>query len=131
MLLGLALGIRHAADPDHLAAVAALVARHRSPAAAARIGAAWGLGHSLVILAVGGTFIALRITAVPSWARAAELAVAAILVALGISNLRSLRATTGAPSVDAASGSEALASAAAEGRGARSEPKASEGERSA
>ena len=92
MLLGLALGIRHAADPDHLAAIAALVARHRSPAAAARIGAAWGLGHSLVIFAAGGAFVALRITAVPSWARAAELAVAAILVALGISNLRSLRA---------------------------------------
>jgi len=120
MLLGLALGIRHAADPDHLAAVAALVARHRSPSAAARIGAAWGLGHSLVILAVGGTFIALRITAVPSWARAAELAVAVILVALGISNLRSLRAAGGA------AGSEALASAAAAGREARSEPQASE-----
>ena len=91
MLLGLALGIRHAADPDHLAAIAALVARHRRPAAAARIGAVWGVGHSLVIFAVGGTFIALRITAVPSWARASELAVAVILVALGISNLRSLR----------------------------------------
>jgi hypothetical protein len=91
VLLGFALGVRHAADPDHLAAIAALVARHRSPAAAARIGAAWGLGHSLMIFAVGGTFVAFRITAVPSWARAADLAVAAILVTLGISNLRSLR----------------------------------------
>jgi len=91
VLLGFVLGIRHAADPDHLAAIAALVARHRNPWAAARIGAAWGLGHGLMILAVGGAFVALRITVVPFWARVADLGVAAILVALGVSNLRSLR----------------------------------------
>ena len=91
VLLGFVLGIRHAADPDHLAAIAALVARHRNPWAAARIGAAWGLGHGLMILAVGGAFVALGITVVPFWARVADLGVAAILVALGVSNLRSLR----------------------------------------
>jgi high-affinity nickel-transport protein len=90
-MLGVTLGIRHAADPDHVTAIAALVARHRRPAVAAGIGAAWGLGHSLVIFAVGGALVALHVTAVPAWARAAELAVAAILVALGISNFRSLR----------------------------------------
>lgn len=97
--LGFALGLRHAADPDHVAAIAALVARH-APAGSARrgarlaawVGAAWGLGHSLVILAVGGAFVALRIAVVPGWALAAEAAVALILVALGISNLRQLRA---------------------------------------
>ena len=94
-LLGFALGIRHAADPDHLAAVAAMVARHRSPAAAARIGAAWGLGHSLMIFAVGGMMVALHINAAPSWARAAEGVVAVVLIALGVANLRSLAA--GAP----------------------------------
>lgn len=97
--LGFALGLRHAADPDHVAAIAALVARHapagsarRGARAAARVGAAWGLGHSLVILAVGGAFVALHIAVVPAWALAAEAAVAAILVALGVSNLRQLRA---------------------------------------
>jgi hypothetical protein len=97
--LGFALGLRHAADPDHVAAIAALVARHAAPGsarggarAAAWVGAAWGLGHSLVILAVGGAFVALHIAVVPGWALAAEAAVAAILVALGVSNLRQLRA---------------------------------------
>lgn len=89
--LGFALGIRHAADPDHVAAVAALVARHRDPCAATAIGAAWGLGHALMILAVGGAFVALRISVVPGWALVAEAAVAAILVVLGASNLRALR----------------------------------------
>lgn len=96
--LGFALGLRHAADPDHVAAIAALVARH-APAGSARrgareaawMGAAWGVGHSLVILAVGGVFVALPIAVVPGWALAAEAAVAAILVALGISNLLALR----------------------------------------
>jgi high-affinity nickel-transport protein len=96
--LGFALGLRHAADPDHVAAIAALVARHapggparRGARTAAWVGAAWGLGHSLVILAVGGAFVALHIAVVPGWALAAEAIVAAVLVALGASNLRALR----------------------------------------
>jgi high-affinity nickel-transport protein len=96
--LGFALGLRHAADPDHVAAIAALVARH-APAGSARggarlaawVGASWGLGHSLVILAAGGAFVALRIAIVPGWALGAEALVAAILVALGVANLRQLR----------------------------------------
>jgi high-affinity nickel-transport protein len=91
VLLGFVLGIRHAADPDHVAAVAALVARHRRPGVAAGIGAAWGAGHSLTILAIGAVLIALRIAVPTSLAIAAELLVAAILVALGVANLRALR----------------------------------------
>lgn len=89
-LLGFLLGIRHAADPDHVAAIAALVARHRRIGFAARVGAAWGFGHSLTILAVGGVLVALRIAAPPQWTIGAELFVAAVLVVLGIANLRAL-----------------------------------------
>lgn len=88
ILLGVALGIRHAADPDHVAAIAALVARHRRAGLAARIGAAWGVGHSLTILVAGGALVALRIAVEPRWTLAAEAAVAAILIALGVANLR-------------------------------------------
>ena len=90
VLLGFALGIRHATDPDHVAAIAALVARHRRIGVAARIGAAWGVGHSATIVAVGGALVALRIAVEPRWALAAEGAVALILIALGIANLRAL-----------------------------------------
>jgi high-affinity nickel permease len=95
--LGFALGLRHAADPDHVAAIAALLGRQDPPGSAGRgartaawIGASWGLGHSLVIVAVGGAFVALHISVVPGWALGAEAAVAVILVALGLSNLRAL-----------------------------------------
>ena len=93
VLLGFVLGIRHAADPDHVAAIAALVARHRRASVAARIGAAWGVGHSLTIVLVGGALVAMRIVVPPSFSIGAELLVAAILVTLGIANLRSLRST--------------------------------------
>ena len=90
ILLGLALGVRHATDPDHVAAIAALVARHRRVGVAARIGAAWGVGHGATILAVGGAMVALRIAVAPRAALVAELAVAAILIVLGVANLRAL-----------------------------------------
>lgn len=90
ILLGVALGVRHALDPDHVAAVAALVARHRRVSVAAGIGAAWGVGHSLTILLVGGALVGLRIAVEPNWTLAAEGLVAAILVVLGVSNLRSM-----------------------------------------
>jgi high-affinity nickel-transport protein len=91
-LLGFTLGLRHAMDPDHVAAVAAMVARHGRIGVAARIGAAWGLGHGLTILAIGGALVALRIAVEPRWTLAAELLVAAILVLLGVANLRRVRA---------------------------------------
>lgn len=96
--LGFVLGLRHAADPDHVAAIAAIVARDaaagargRSARRAAGVGALWGAGHSAVILAVGGLLVALHVAVVPGWALAAEAAVAAILVALGVTNLRRMR----------------------------------------
>jgi high-affinity nickel-transport protein len=109
ILLGVALGIRHAVDPDHVAAVAALVARHRRAGLAARIGAAWGIGHSLTILGVGGALVAMRIAIEPRWTLAAEGLVAAILVVLGVANLRSIARTDHALSHEASClGSTAL-----------------------
>ena len=57
LALGFFLGMRHATDPDHVVAVATIVSRHRNAASAAAIGAAWGLGHTLTILIVGGGII--------------------------------------------------------------------------
>ena len=54
LTLGLLLGLQHAMEADHLAAVASLTARDRSLRDAARQGTAWGLGHSLTLLLVGG-----------------------------------------------------------------------------
>jgi hypothetical protein len=49
------LGLRHASDPDHLAAVTTMIASGRDRAAhrAARLGFSWGLGHATALFAFG------------------------------------------------------------------------------
>lgn len=55
VLVATLLGLRHATDPDHVAAVSTLVVsgRERATRAAARLGAAWGLGHAVTLIAFG------------------------------------------------------------------------------
>jgi High-affinity nickel-transport protein len=91
-ILGFLLGLRHASDPDHVVAISTIVARHRSAWAASRVGVAWGLGHSLTIVAVGGAVVALGLALPPRLGLGLELLVGIVLVALGVSNLRSARA---------------------------------------
>ncbi len=86
-LLGLILGMRHATDPDHVIAVTAIVTGERRIGAAARIGIAWGLGHSVTVFLVGGAIILFKLTIPLRLAMAMEFAVAIILVVLGISVL--------------------------------------------
>ena len=54
LLLGFTMGLRHALEADHLAAVASLSARSASPGALVRVAGAWGVGHGLAILAIAG-----------------------------------------------------------------------------
>src|SRR5581483_11088420 len=103
LLLGLLLGMRHALEPDHLAAVSMLVARRRNAAAGLAVGALWGAGHTLALFAVG-CVLAVIDRRLPARAAAGfELLVAAMLVALGTRALlgRPPKATMPAPDVQA------------------------------
>jgi ABC-type nickel/cobalt efflux system permease component RcnA len=55
VVVAVVLGLRHATDPDHLAAVTTLIATGRDHAArtAARLGLAWGAGHATSLFAFG------------------------------------------------------------------------------
>jgi hypothetical protein len=80
--------MRHALEPDHLAAVTTLVSRERSSFRAALLGAWWGIGHTLALLVVGASLVVVR-TELPSRvSNAFELAVAAMLIALGLRAIR-------------------------------------------
>ncbi len=81
--LGFLLGVRHAMDADHVAAVSTLVSQHRSLSRACLLGAFWGVGHTAALLAAGVVTIALRFTISPEVEHALELAVACALVLLG------------------------------------------------
>jgi len=97
--LGFLLGVRHAIDPDHVIAVGTIATRTTSFRRAAAVGALWGIGHTLTILAVGGTIILLRVVISPRVGLAMEFAVALMLILLGVQNLASARqATAPAPS---------------------------------
>jgi ABC-type nickel/cobalt efflux system permease component RcnA len=84
LLLAFLLGLRHATDPDHLTAVSTLVMSEESGGRrAASLGLAWGIGHALTLLALGLPVVLFE-EHLPEWVqRGAELAVAAVIVALG------------------------------------------------
>ena len=87
MVLGFFLGMRHATDPDHVIAVTTIVARQKSASGAATIGAAWGLGHTLTILVVGGGIILFGWVIPPRIGLSMEFSVGVMLIVLGIMNL--------------------------------------------
>jgi high-affinity nickel permease len=80
------LGLRHATDPDHLAAVTTLVASGRERAArrAGELGLAWGLGHAATLFVFGLPIILLDSTLPERVQQAAETAIAFVIVYLAL-----------------------------------------------
>ncbi len=80
------LGLRHATDPDHLTAVATLVAsgRARTRRAAARLGLAWGLGHAATLFAFGLPIVLFKAYLPDAVQRGAETAVGIVIAALAV-----------------------------------------------
>jgi ABC-type nickel/cobalt efflux system permease component RcnA len=91
LLLGLVLGMRHALEADHLAAVASLATRSKGTRRTVLQGAVWGLGHTLTLLAVGGACLLLRAAISERVAAALEGAVGVMLLLLGADVLRRMR----------------------------------------
>jgi ABC-type nickel/cobalt efflux system permease component RcnA len=91
LVLGLLLGMRHALEADHLAAVASLATRSRGVRGTVFQGAAWGLGHTLTLLLVGGVCLLLRAAISARLAAALEGAVGVMLLLLGADVLLRLR----------------------------------------
>ena len=85
VLIGIVLGFRHAFEPDHLAAVSTLASRPgpRSLWSIARLGLAWGTGHTVTVGAIALLVVALGVRVPASLWPAAELAVAGLLMLLG------------------------------------------------
>ena len=82
--LGFVYGLRHALDPDHMVAVSTIVSEHKSLARSSLIGTFWGLGHMASLLAVGMLVLLLKISIPKNVELWMEMAVAAMLVILGL-----------------------------------------------
>ncbi|MBA2614581.1 MAG: HupE/UreJ family protein [Actinobacteria bacterium] len=80
------LGLRHATDPDHIAAVTTLVAggRERAARRAGELGFAWGLGHALTLFAFGLPILFLDQYLPERVQQGAETAIALVIVYLAV-----------------------------------------------
>lgn len=80
------LGLRHASDPDHLAAVTTLIASSRERAArrAARLGLTWGLGHATSLFVFGLPVVLYSAYLPETVQSAAETTVGFVIIALAV-----------------------------------------------
>lgn len=76
------LGLRHASDPDHLAAVTTLVTNRRG--GATRLGLTWGLGHASSLLILGIPIILWQAYLPPLVEQGAEVTIGLVIVALAL-----------------------------------------------
>ncbi len=90
LLLGLLIGMKHAVEADHVAALASLTSRSRNLRDAVRVGVAWGLGHTVTLFAVGAVVLSLDTVLPERIALYLELAVGVMLIWLGADVLRRL-----------------------------------------
>src|SRR5215471_5415352 len=95
LFLGFFLGMRHATDADHVVAIATIVSREQSMAGSALIGAAWGVGHTLTVMAVGAPIIVFGIIIPPQLGLSMEFAVGIMLVLLGVLTLTGIGRAVG------------------------------------
>src|SRR2546429_8151021 len=86
--IGFFLGMRHATDADHVIAVSTIVSRERTIRHAARVGAIWGIGHTLTLLVVGGAILLLGLAIPRRLGLSMEFCVGLMLVILGLLNLK-------------------------------------------
>ena len=81
--LGFLLGMQHALEADHIAAVSSIAARRSHVADIVKHGLTWGLGHTLTLFVFAGAAILLGHAIPESIARPIETAVGFMLVGLG------------------------------------------------
>jgi High-affinity nickel-transport protein len=86
VVVAILLGLRHATDPDHLAAVTTLIAagKERTRSAAARLGFAWGLGHATTLFAFGLPIVLFKSYLPEPVQQAAETSVGFVIVVLAV-----------------------------------------------
>src|SRR5258707_7735532 len=81
--LGFLLGMQHALEADHIAAVSSIAARRTQVGDIVKHGLTWGLGHTLTLFVFAGAAILLGHAIPERLARPLETAVGIMLVGLG------------------------------------------------
>lgn len=91
LVIGFFVGMGHAIEADHLAAVGAMAIGKNSPKSLLMRGAVWGLGHTLTLFALCSAAILFGLALTEQTSAALEFAVGIMLVVLGLDVLRRLQ----------------------------------------
>jgi ABC-type nickel/cobalt efflux system permease component RcnA len=89
LLGGLSMGIKHAFDSDHLAAVSTIVCERKNLLSSLLIGGVWGIGHTASLMLAGVGVILLNIS-IKRYEAILEFCVALMLIGLGANVLYKL-----------------------------------------
>jgi ABC-type nickel/cobalt efflux system permease component RcnA len=89
LIIGLGLGLRHALDADHLAAVSAIVSERKNWFSSILIGGLWGVGHTASLLLAGVAVILMKLD-IGRYEKPLEFCVALMLIGLGANVLYKL-----------------------------------------
>jgi hypothetical protein len=89
LIVGLGLGLRHALDTDHLAAISTIVSQRKNWFSSLLVGGLWGIGHTASLLVAGVAVILMRFD-IGKYEKPLEFCVALMLIALGVNVLYKL-----------------------------------------
>ncbi|CAA9460129.1 MAG: Nickel transporter UreH [uncultured Rubrobacteraceae bacterium] len=87
LLISLFLGLRHASDPDHLAAVTTLIAseeERKQARKAGLLGLFWGLGHGTTLIILGLPLVLFNRFLPERVSQIAEVAIGLVIVSLAV-----------------------------------------------
>ncbi len=90
LFFGCLVGMQHALEADHLAAVTAMSAGRTSRRALVLRGSFWGLGHTVTLVSICGVLLIFGGSISPRTEAGLEIAVAVMILLLGASVLRRL-----------------------------------------
>jgi sulfite exporter TauE/SafE len=90
LIIGFVLGLQHATEADHLAAVSTIVSEKKNLFTASLVGGLWGVGHTISLFVVGALVILLKFQISESLEATLEACVGAMLILLGLNALRKL-----------------------------------------
>jgi sulfite exporter TauE/SafE len=88
--LGFFIGLKHATDSDHLAAVSTIVTEQKSLWSSAFIGGVWGLGHTISLFVAGILVLLLDFQISARTEQMLEFGVGVMLILLGLNVLRKI-----------------------------------------
>lgn len=90
LAIGFVLGLQHAVEADHLAAVSTIVSEKKSLWTASLVGGMWGVGHTISLFAVGLLVLLLKFQISETTEAKLEAIVGGMLILLGLNALRKL-----------------------------------------